>query len=156
MATTVLYVIMSGCLPLLMEWKMYTDPINDVGNRGASNRTWYVANPLKYMASVEESYPQFPSVFGYDESIEIDYDSFVVTYPGKENYNANFSAAGPTVEALMANTTELRRKQVNLMKHAPMFSFGLGHDAHIYDDAFHRILLAMGHYHRHNLTITNV
>ena len=52
----------------------------------------------------------------------------------------------PTIEALMQNYTEIRMLQLNLMKYAPLFSYGMGRDSHKYPDAFSKILESLRFY----------
>ena len=71
---------------------------------------------------------------------QIDYRSFVVEVTGGvENVR-------PTIEALMQNYPEIRQRQLNLMKYAPYFTYGMGADSHAYPDAFSKILESLTFY----------
>jgi len=124
-------VLMNGCLPLVIEWKM---------EHGLS---WHTPENDREPKDV---YPFHPDGY-YSKSItDIDNDSFVVRVPGDRKHERNFSLVKTVVEELLANPEELKRKQLSLMKNAHKLSFGLGLDAHKYDDMFQRTLQAMGQY----------
>ena len=124
-------VLMSGCLPLVIEWDMKDGP------------SWHIP---KGDRDLDDVYPFFPGGFYDNPLTNIDYDSFVVRVPGKHRRHNDFSEVEAAIEKLLANTTELQRRQVHLMENAPKFAFGLGIEAHKYDDMFARILRAMGQY----------
>jgi len=65
---------------------------------------------------------------------EIDYESFVVQVEG------GVGNIKPTLESIMRNVTDLRRRQMNLMRYAPLLVYGMGKESHRYDDAFTQIL----------------
>lgn len=119
-------VIMSGCLPVVLSFESRVE--------GKRTSSWF--KPKR--ASVESSYPFIKGVF--DESVEIDYESFVVQVPD------SVDNIKPTLEALLANPEELLRRQTNMMKYAVRLSYGTGKDAHKYDDAFFEIQKAIRYY----------
>ena len=49
----------------------------------------------------------------------------------------------PVLERLLANSKEIRRRQINMMKVASFLSYGMGEDAHMYPDAFQMILKSL-------------
>jgi hypothetical protein len=51
-----------------------------------------------------------------------------------------------TMELILANPAELRKRQLAMMKYALGFTYGMGNDAHQYDDAFAHILKAIRFY----------
>ena len=120
---------MSGCLPVVLSFNE---------SRVEGKKSWYRSK----RATVESSYPFAKGVF--DESVEIDYESFVVQVPESVD---NLKS---TLEALLANPEELLRRQTNMMKYAQMLSYGTGKDAHKYNDAFSQITKAIRYYLNHN------
>lgn len=119
-------VIMSGCLPVVLSYNE---------SRADGHKSWF--RPGK--ATVESSYPFAKGLFD-DESVAIDYESFVVEVP------ENVTNIKPTLEALLADPSELRRRQENMAKYAPLLAYGMDKDAHKYDDAFLRIVKATRYY----------
>eukprot|EP00584_Thalassiosira_punctigera_P025694 CAMPEP_0172557006 /NCGR_PEP_ID=MMETSP1067-20121228/70855_1 /TAXON_ID=265564 ORGANISM="Thalassiosira punctigera, Strain Tpunct2005C2" /NCGR_SAMPLE_ID=MMETSP1067 /ASSEMBLY_ACC=CAM_ASM_000444 /LENGTH=506 /DNA_ID=CAMNT_0013345967 /DNA_START=356 /DNA_END=1876 /DNA_ORIENTATION=- len=118
-------VIMMGCIPVVLEFDT---------NEG--KKSWHQPGGQP----IENSYPWIKGSNSTDPSNEIDYRSFVVAVTGGvENVR-------PTVEAIMRNYTEVRRRQLALMEVAPYFSYGMGEDAHRYPDAFSKILSALRYY----------
>jgi hypothetical protein len=79
-------------------------------------------------------------MFWNDPRIEIDYDSFVVRALGNVADETNVSSILTTMEEILADPQEVARRQRNMMAVAPLLTFGLGQDAHVYDDAFARIM----------------
>ena len=126
-------VILSGCLPVVLSFNE---------SRLPGRKSWYHTQ----RASVESSYPFAKGIF--DDSVEIDYESFVV------QVQENVSNIKPTLEAILANPKELQRRQANLAKYAPLLSYGIGNDAHKYDDAFLRIIKTI-RYNLNGLETTN-
>ena len=127
-------VILAGCLPVVLEW---TDH-----NRSESWRSWFVP---EVDTSVEECYPFMKGQFGNDDSIEIDYDEFVVRSPGNASNNEDVSSLRKTMALLVQDTSQIHKMQLALMKAAQRMSFGLGVDAHQSNDAFAHILRALAH-----------
>mmetsp|Transcript_31985 Transcript_31985/g.58611 ORF Transcript_31985/g.58611 Transcript_31985/m.58611 type:complete len:462 (-) Transcript_31985:453-1838(-) len=119
-------VIMMGCIPVVLEF--------DSGQEG--KKSWHQngGQPL------ENSYPWIQGSNSTDPKNEIDYRSFVVVVTG------GVQNVRPAIEALMQNYTEVRRRQLTLMKYAPYFSYGMGADAHKYPDAFSKILEGLRFY----------
>lgn len=117
-------VIMMGCIPVVLEF--------DSGD----GKSWHQPGGQP----IENSYPWIVGSDSVDPGDAIDYRSFVVTVPGGvENVR-------PTLEALLQNYTEVRRRQLVLQKVASYFSYGVGGDAHRYPDAFSKILESLRHY----------
>jgi Exostosin family len=129
-------VILSGCLPVVLEW---TDP-----NRPEDWRTWFTPSGAA-VSSVEECYPFMKGQFGNDDSIEIDYDEFVVRAPGNASNEEDVSSLRLTMEQLGKDTSRIHEMQLALMTAAQRMSFGLGVDAHQSNDAFAHILRALAH-----------
>mmetsp|Transcript_22200 Transcript_22200/g.46831 ORF Transcript_22200/g.46831 Transcript_22200/m.46831 type:complete len:550 (-) Transcript_22200:408-2057(-) len=118
-------VIMMGCIPVVLSFPTQ-------GNM----TSWHQPGGQP----IENSYPWIKGSDSVDPSNEIDYRSFVVEVTGGvENVR-------PTIEALMNNYTEIRRRQLALMKYAPYFTYGMGEDAHKYTDSFSKILESLRHY----------
>ena len=74
-----------------------------------------------------------------DQQSDIDYASFEVQV--KE-----VGLVKDTLEKLLRSVTEIQRLQLNLMKNAPYFLYGMGDDSHMYEDAFHKILQSLENY----------
>jgi len=118
-------VIMSGCLPVVLAYNT---------SRVEGHKSWFRPEGV----SVESSYPFAKGLF--DESVEIDYESFVVQVPDK------VTNIKPILEAILEDPGELKRRQENMAKYAPLLSYGAGKDAHKYNDAFLQIVKAIMHY----------
>ncbi|KAL7531626.1 hypothetical protein ACHAWF_003858 [Thalassiosira exigua] len=118
-------VIIMGCIPVVLSWK-----------DGSNTTSWH--QPGGNL--IEGSYPWIAGSSGVAPEQEIDYRSFVVEVRGGvENVR-------PTLERLMQNYTEIQRRQLNLMRYASYFSYGMGGDAHKYPDAFSKILESLRYY----------
>lgn len=89
---------------------------------------------------MENSLPWAKGSGSLDPKHEVDYRSFVV------EIKDDVKNVRPTIEALMQNYTEIRRLQLNLMKYAPYFSYGMGSDSHKHPDAFSQIMESMKFY----------
>jgi hypothetical protein len=85
----------------------------------------------------KDSYPWIKGSGVVDSNNEIDYVSFVVEVTG------GVTNVKPVLEALLKNSTEIRRRQINLMKVATTLSYGMGGNVHKYNDAFHKILQSL-------------
>lgn len=117
---------MSGCLPVVLSFNK---------SRVAGHKSWFRSGK----ATVRSSYPFAKGLFS-DDSIAIDYESFVVQVP------ENVTNIKGVMEALLLDPQELRRRQESMARYAPFLSYGTGQDAHKYDDAFLRIIKAIKHY----------
>mmetsp|Transcript_3126 Transcript_3126/g.6885 ORF Transcript_3126/g.6885 Transcript_3126/m.6885 type:complete len:559 (-) Transcript_3126:207-1883(-) len=121
-------VILMGCIPVVLSF--------DTEVQGEKKSSWHQPGGM----SVENSFPWAKGSNSTDPRNEIDYRSFVVEVTGGvENVR-------PTIEALMQNYTEIRRRQLALMKYAPYFSYGMGTDSHKHPDAFSKILESLRFY----------
>ena len=113
-------VIMMGCIPVVLAFE----------TAGGGKISWHQPGG----APMENSYPWAKGAKATQPENEIDYRSFVVeVHGGVENFR-------PTLEALMQNYTEIRRRQLNLMKYASLLSYGMASDSHKHPDAFSKIL----------------
>jgi hypothetical protein len=120
-------VIIMGCIPVVLAFE--TDM------KSQSNTSWHAPGGFP----VESSYPFAKQSNSINTEHEIDYDSFVVKI--KE-----VGAMRETLEALFRNQTEIQRLQLNLMKNAQYFLYGMGDDSHLYEDAFYKILQSLEFY----------
>lgn len=111
-------VILMGCIPVVLAFDTHDN-----------YTSWHQPGGR----SIYDSFPWIKGSNNTHPQNEIDYHSFVVEVRGVENFL-------PTIEALMQNYTEIRRRQLNLMKYASYFSYGMGVDSHAYPDAFTKIL----------------
>ena len=143
-------VIRNGCLPVVMEW-----PLKD------GRTSWWIPNGHP----VEDSYPFFKTIGNSVELIdtnddntrsvttttaaaaaetrsnnlddfEIDYTSFVVRALGDPQNETDMTPMLKAMEQVLADPQDVARRQRNMMKYITLFTFGLGKDAHRYDDAF--------------------
>ncbi|CAB9526593.1 expressed unknown protein [Seminavis robusta] len=120
-------VIRNGCLPVVLEWQL------DANN---NRRGWHT---VQTACSIEESYP-FLARQNKDETLSIDYDSFVITAPGNPQDETNVTSIFEAMKRVLNNPQELARRQTKMKEYATLFTFGLGVDAHKYDDAFRHTL----------------
>lgn len=126
-------VILMGCIPVVVSCP--TNPfINNDGNR--STVSWHTDGGRPY----EDAYPWTPESGNVYPHHAIDYKSFVVEVP------CSIAEVRPTIENLMNNYTDIRRRQLNMMKYAPLLSYGMGADSHRYPDAFYQILQSLRHH----------
>lgn len=131
------HVLLSGCLPVVLEWETFID-------RGKS---WFVPTRKRkqYVAAVD-CYPFFKKPLESDEGIGVDYELFVVRAKGNVHNTSDVSSLRLAMEGLLKDTRRLEEMQLNLMRFAPLLSYGLGKDAHSGEDAFALIVKALGRY----------
>ena len=123
--------ILSGCLPVVLAWKV------------PNGTSWYVPhhNRKPVASTIEESYPFAKGIFGGDEEIEVDYEEFVVQCDGNQEDERVVSSLRKNMLELLKNRPdEIRRRQLSMKKAAIAFTFGMGGDAHRYNDAFARVI----------------
>eukprot|EP00804_Cyclotella_cryptica_P013472 CCRYP_005185-RA/>CCRYP_005185-RA protein AED:0.07 eAED:0.07 QI:118/1/1/1/0.66/0.5/4/41/530 len=118
-------VIMMGCIPVVLSF--------ETEMQSASNKSWHSKNG----SPIEDSFPWIKGSGVVDAANEIDYESFVVEVTG------GVKNIKPVLEALFENPNEIRRRQIYLMKYASSFSYGMGENAHRYQDAFYKILQSL-------------
>ena len=110
-----------GCIPVVLSFP--------TGN--GTDVSWHaIDSPY----TVWDSFPFAKGSRSIAPEHEIDYESFVVQVDG------GVGNIKPTLESIMRNATDLRRRQMNLMRYAPLFLYGMGKESHRYDDAFTQIL----------------
>lgn len=113
-----------GCIPVVLSFP--TSNGTDV--------SWHAEDsPF----TVRDSFPFAKGSRSIAPEHEIDYESFVVQVDG------GVGNIKPTLESIMRNVTDLRRRQLELMRYAPLFVYGMGKDSHRYDDAFTQIMRSM-------------
>jgi phosphatidylserine decarboxylase len=134
-------VILNGCLPVVLKFDTPGLP---------GGKSWFLpeGEPGE-IASVLQTYPFAKGIFGNRADLEIDYESFVVEIPIDTYNQENVTGILKTMEAILNNEEELRRRQRAMMKASVTFSYGMGYDAHKYDDAFSHILKAIRYYLDH-------
>lgn len=118
-------VIFNGCLPVVLEWPSVTFP---------GQNSWYLPNST----TAKEAYPFF--------GIDVDYETFVITAPGNLTDIFDVSSLRFTMESILSDAQQLRRRQLNMKKYALRLTYGLGMDAHQEDDAFSRITKVLERY----------
>ena len=118
-------VILMGCLPVVLSFKS-----------GHNMRSYHYPEGF----AIHDSYPWAKGSNSITEQNEIDYQSFVVEVSG------GVGNIKPAIEALMRNPSEVRQRQINLMKYASYFSYGMGKDSYKYPDAFSRIIESLRFY----------
>mmetsp|Transcript_16315 Transcript_16315/g.24786 ORF Transcript_16315/g.24786 Transcript_16315/m.24786 type:complete len:90 (+) Transcript_16315:390-659(+) len=75
-----------------------------------------------------------------DEDL-IDYESFAVETVGDIGNKTNFGSMFDMMEAMIEeNPNEIRERQLILKEQVVSLTYGLGEDAHRYDDAFSRVM----------------
>jgi hypothetical protein len=132
--------ILSGCLPLVLMW----DTPKHMGGK-----SWFlptIENTRSITFSVQQTYPFAKGLFPGDEEqeVEIDYESFVVECPGNPVNESDVSSIRLTVEDMLRNRPdEIRQRQLAMKKVALSFTFGMGDDAHKYNDGFARMIRAL-------------
>lgn len=137
--------ILSGCLPVVLTWTTPSYP----GGKSWFQPEYKVYGTKKKKSnrrktySIQQAYPFAKGLFGDDDSddIAIDYDAFVIECPGNQENETDVSSLRLTMEDLLLNRPdEIRRRQLEMQRVAVSFSYGLGEDAHRYEDAFSRII----------------
>ena len=122
-------VILMGCIPVVLSFPTHVNGKPDARSWHQPGGQW-----------MENSLPWAKGAGSLDPKHEVDYRSFVV------EIKDDVKNIRPTIEALMQNYTEIRRLQLNLMKYAPYFSYGMGTDSHKHPDAFSQIMESMKFY----------
>jgi hypothetical protein len=136
-------VIFSGCLPLVVEWPLST--VNEGSNKSATS--WWIPGGVSNL----NNHPFIKGLIDNNGNESnhmewIDYDSFVVKAAGNPKDESNLTSILTAIESILNNPKELRRRQLNLMSYAPRLTYGLGLDAHKYDDAFSQIMRQLERY----------
>ena len=125
--------IMMGCIPVVLAFDTNQNP-----SSSATNVSWHLPNGYP----IEEAYPWARGSNSTFPDEEIDYQSFVV-----EVSDGNVGNIKSTIETLMNNPVEIRKRQRLLMKYSISFSYGVGKDSHEYeDDAFSKIIGSLRYY----------
>ncbi|KAL9179807.1 hypothetical protein ACHAXT_007777 [Thalassiosira profunda] len=121
--------ILSGCIPVVLSFES--------SMAGLAGRSWHIPDGHP----VYDVYPWATGSNSTYKHFEIDYPSFVVeVYGGVGNIKS-------AIESVVANQTDVRRRQLQLMRYAPAFAYGVGTDAHAHDnDAFARIIGSLRYY----------
>jgi len=107
--------IVSGCIPVVPEWTLQ--------NGGISSFV-----PRENFALKQNTYPFWN---------RINYESFVVAVPVSGN---DLGPIKPFLENLLKNETDLIRRRLEMKKVAPLMTFGVGRDAHKYEDSFSQMM----------------
>lgn len=117
-------VMFMGCLPLVLSFEKSNRP---------GGKTWF--DPTRDL-SVGLTYPFHPALYGHDAMTAVDYDSFVVEVPGNRVNEQDMSKAKSVMENLMCDPEALKAKQLAMRSWVVSQTYGLGQDAHVYEDAF--------------------
>ena len=160
-------VIRNGCLPVVMEWPLKDgrtswhvpdgypaedsypffktttgsvddDPTGSTNRNDPNNRTRRVTATTATATAAKNG--------SNNLDLEIDYNSFVVRAIGDPNNEADMTPMFRMMEQVLADPEEIARRQRNMMKYLTLFTFGLGRDAHRYDDAFAAIMHRLERY----------
>lgn len=130
--------ILCGCLPLVISW----DTPKHLGGK-----SWFLptsGNSHAITFSVQQTYPFAKGLFNGEKEVEIDYESFVVECPGNPANESDVSSIRQTIEDLLLHRpNEIRERQLAMQKIALSFTFGMGEDAHRYEDGFARMVRAL-------------
>lgn len=97
----------------------------------------------------KDSYPWMKGAGVVDSSLEIDYESFVVQVTG------GVTNIKPVLENLLRNSSDIKRRQLNLMKVAPYFTYSMGNNVHKNEDAFQMILHSL-QFHLDTINVTKI
>ncbi|KAL3923063.1 MAG: hypothetical protein SGILL_001870 [Bacillariaceae sp.] len=127
-----------GCLPMVVSYPM--DMVRFNATTGGGNRTsWYVPNQQgTFNVALEENYPYVDS---------IDYRSFTVECPCNVTNPDNMVHVVPEcLEPFLNNTAAIRQKQEALRNEVIKLMYGLGPDAHRYEDAFAQLIRQLRRY----------
>jgi len=130
-------VILNGCLPVVLQFETPNLP---------GGKTWFLPENNRAMehSSVQQTYPfakgAFPGASQEGPLEVVDYESFVVEVPMNRFQQKNVSGIMTAMERVLNNPEELRRRRLAMMKYAMSFTYGMGEDAHVYEDAFSKIL----------------
>jgi hypothetical protein len=125
-------VMMSDCLPMVVSWTL-----NPRADRPNETRTsWYTPEGLNSWG-LEETYPFMDA---------IDYHSFTVQCPGNETHPEDMTGSVSCLETTLADEALLLSKQVALRREMVKVSYGLGPDAHRYEDAFAQLIRQLRKY----------
>jgi hypothetical protein len=140
-------VMACGCLPVVMSYKLslpHTQKDNmsgiqkDMQNNWTEHHSWFVpehAFEIGDTWSVRESYPYLE---------HIDYRGFTVEVEGNLTVHDDLSHVAHTLEEL--SKSALHQKQVAMSKAAVSFLYGVGPDAHRYEDAFAHLIRSLRTY----------
>jgi hypothetical protein len=125
-------VILTGCLPIVLYWN------------NSQGTTWFVPKSLDRVSpTIQMSYPFAKGLFS-DDNLAIDYESFVISCPGNEGDLSDVSCLRESMLRMLEHEPdEIHVRQLQMKKFASAFTYGLGNDAHRYDDAFARIIRAI-------------
>ena len=133
-------VIAHGCLPFVMVWQTPQLP---------GGKSWFLPDnfPRYSSYSVEQSYPFYRRERDYPANpYKVEYESFVVECPGYSQDHRNMSNAKSCMEQLMLDQTALKKKQLAMKKWSISFRYGVGTDAHQYEDSFALIIRSLREY----------
>jgi hypothetical protein len=146
-----------GCIPVVMSHELFdvTVPVSEFSNQHqndgslghfqnrATKMSWFVpqdALGISETWSVRETYPYVDLV---------DYSTFTVECPGNISDHGDFSILIRTLDSLLAEHTilegqrsksQLEMKQEALKRSVTSFLYGVGPDAHRFDDAFAQLI----------------
>jgi Exostosin family len=136
-------VMACGCLPMVISYPLLQQKQGEENN----NRTsWFLPNPLPSLQhfhtwSIEESYPFVDA---------IDYRSFVVECPGNATHPQDMSHIPKCLDdwllLLPENSKILQQKQEALQRDVVKVLYGVGPDAHRYEDAFAQLIRQIQRY----------
>ena len=135
-------VMACGCLPLVVSY-----PVLPNSKKQVNRTSWFLPDPRLSTQSVfntdvwsvEETHPFTDT---------IDYSSFVIECPGNYTHPSDMSHIVPAcIENLISNHAEIiKQKQDALQQSVVKVLYGVGPDAHVYDDAFAQLIRSLRHY----------
>lgn len=126
-----------GCLPVFMSW-----PAAGTEGDWENSPSWYTPSSVQ----AKYNYPFFADLYTRDpfyveEENTIDYESFSVVTHGNSSDAKNFLPMIEKMDTLIRLAPdEIRRRQLALKENVIPLIYGLGEDAHRYDDAFSRTM----------------
>ena len=142
-------VMACGCLPVVMHYKLTLPFVNQTNEAVQLEKDW----TNKYSWYVPEQHIEIGNTWSVRESFpfvdEIDYKSFTVQVEGNYSVHTDMSHVTPALEAFLSDTEGLKRKQEALRETVVKFLYGVGPDAHRYDDAFAHLIRSLRFYLNH-------
>lgn len=123
-------VIMSGCIPVVMEY-------------ASSKEEGYPSFFKEHETSIRLSYPFSKGIFQDEPEMGVNYHEIVVTI----NRTCRIDCMLQTLENLIANHPKtILAKQKKIAELARLFSYGIEHNALRYPDAVSAMLVQIRHY----------
>ena len=125
-------VIRNGCIPAIMESTITLD-----AGKNKTTAGWWVPHG-KYAA--DKAFPFFQTSRDNNLNIDVDYRSFVIVAHYNSSNQDDMTPLMDEMLEVLQNPVELERRRQAMSEYAVRLFYGLGRDAHVYNDAFSQIL----------------